>query len=67
MNNGVPFGEVRSSEDKRSLRDRPIVTVTVLLAQGLFGFVFLVSPDEHQGVAKEETAETLTHAAFCAG
>ena len=35
LNDDVLFGEVWSREDKLSLRDRSIVTVTALMAQGL--------------------------------
>ena len=35
LNDDVLFGEVWSREDKLSLRDRSLVTVTVLMAQGL--------------------------------
>lgn len=34
LNDDVLFGEVWSREDKLSLRDRSIVTVTALMAQG---------------------------------
>lgn len=35
LNDDVLFGEVWSREDKLSLRDRSLVTVTALMAQGL--------------------------------
>lgn len=35
LNDDVLFGQVWSREDKLSLRDRSIVTVVVLMAQGL--------------------------------
>ena len=35
LNDDVLFGEVWSREEKLSLRDRSIVTVTCLMAQGL--------------------------------
>lgn len=35
LNDDVLFGEIWSREDKLSLRDRSIVTVTALIAQGL--------------------------------
>ena len=35
LNDDVLFGEVWSRKDKLSLRDRSIVTVTALMAQGL--------------------------------
>jgi len=36
LNDDVLFGEVWSREDKLSLRDRCIVTVTVLMTKGIF-------------------------------
>ncbi len=69
LNDDVLFGEVWSREDKLSLRDRSIVTVTALMAQGLVDSSFqhhLMSAKKN-GVTKEEMAEILTHAAFYAG
>ena len=37
LNDDVLFGEVWSREEKLSLRDRSIVTVTALMAQGQIG------------------------------
>ena len=51
LNDDVLFGEVRSREDKLSLRDRSLVTVVALMAQGL----------------TDEIAEIVTHAAFYCG
>ena len=36
LNDDVLFGEVWSREDKMSLRDRSIATISALMAQGLF-------------------------------
>ena len=69
LNDDVLFGEVWSREEKLSLRDRSIVTVTALRAQGLVDSSFqdhLMSAKKN-GVTKEEMAEILTHAAFYAG
>ena len=41
LNDDVLFGQVWSREDKLSLRDRSIVTVTALMAQGLTDSSFL--------------------------
>ena len=38
LNDDVLFGEVWSREDKLSLRDRSIVTITVLMTKGIFDF-----------------------------
>ncbi len=45
LNDDVLFGQVWSREDKLSLRDRSIVTVVALMAQGTDGFVLSVPSD----------------------
>ena len=44
LNDDVLFGEVWSREDKLSLRDRSLVTVVALMAQGLVDSSFQLSP-----------------------
>ena len=63
------FGQVWSREDRLSLRDRSIVTVTALMAQGLSdsSFRYHLESAKKNGVTKEEIAEILTCAAFYAG
>ena len=36
LNDDVLFGEVWSREDKLSLRDRSMITISALMAQGLY-------------------------------
>ena len=36
LNDDVLFGEIWSREDKLSLRDRSMITISALMAQGLF-------------------------------
>lgn len=69
LNDDVLFGEVWSREQQLSLRDRSLVTVTALLAQGLTdsSFRFHLESAKKNGITKEEIAEVLTHAAFYAG
>ncbi len=69
LNDDVLFGEVWSREEQLSLRDRSIVTVTALLAQGLVdsSFQYHVLNAKNNGVTAEEMAEIITHAAFYAG
>ena len=69
LNDDVLFGEVWSREDKLSLRDRSLVTVTALMAQGLTdsSFRYHLESAKRNGVTREEIAEILTHAAFYAG
>ena len=69
LNDDVLFGEVWSREQQLSLRDRSLVTVTALMAQGLTdsSFRFHLESAKKNGITKEEIAEVLTHAAFYAG
>ena len=69
LNDDVLFGQVWSREDKLSLRDRSIVTVTALMAQGLVdsSFRYHLESAKKNGVTQEEIAEILTHAVFYAG
>ena len=66
LNDDVLFGQVWSREDKLSLRDRSIVTVVALMAQGLTdsSFQYHLTTAKNNGVTKTEIAEILTHAAF---
>ena len=69
LNDDVLFGEVWSREDKLSLRDRSLVTVTALMAQGLVdsSFQYHLATAKENGITKTQIAEILTHAAFYAG
>lgn len=69
LNDDVLFGEVWNREDKLSLRDRSLVTVVALMAQGLVdsSFQYHLMSAKNNGITKEEIAEILTHAAFYAG
>lgn len=69
LNDDVLFGEVWNREDKLSLRDRSLVTVTALMAQGLVdsSFRFHLMSAKNNGITRTEIAEVLTHAAFYAG
>ena len=69
LNDDVLFGEVWSREDMLSLRDRSMVTVVALMAQGLVdsSFRYHLETARRNGVSKTEIAEVLTHAAFYAG
>ena len=69
LNDDVLFGQVWSREEQLSLRDRSLVTVVALMAQGLTGESFryhLISAKKN-GITKEEMAEIITHAAFYCG
>lgn len=69
LNDDVLFGEVWSREDGLSLRDRSVVTVVALMAQGLTdsSFQYHLMSAKNNGVTRAVIAEILTHAAFYAG
>ena len=69
LNDDVLFGKVWSREDKLSARDRSVITVTALLAQGLCdsSFEHHLKTAKENGITKSEIAEILTHAAFYTG
>jgi len=58
LNDDVLFGEVWSSEDKLSLRDRSLITVVCLVAQGLIdsSFQYHLLSAKNNGITKEEIA-----------
>ena len=69
LNDDVLFGEVWSRENLLSLRDRSLVTVVALMAQGLVdsSFQYHLTTAKKNGITREEIAEVLTHAAFYVG
>ena len=69
LNDDVLFGEVWSRESELSLRDRSMVTVVALMAQGLvdFSFRFHLESTKKNGLTQTEIAEILTRAAFYTG
>ena len=69
LNDDVLFGKVWSREAELSPRDRSLVTVTALMAQGLVdsSFQYHLSTAKQHGISRSEIAEVLTHAAFYAG
>lgn len=69
LNDDVLFGEVWSREDKLSLRDRTIVTVTALMAKGITdnSIKYHINNAKNHGVSLTEMVEIITHAAFYVG
>ena len=69
LNDDVLFGEVWSRSDRLSLRDRSIVTVTALIAKGIFdnSLKYHLANARNNGVTAVEMAELITHLAFYAG
>lgn len=69
LNDDVLFGEVWSREEQLSLRDRSLVTIVALMAQGLTdeSFRYHLMTAKKNGITKDEIAEIVTHAAFYCG
>ena len=69
LNDDVLFGEVWSREEKLSLRDRSLVTIVSLMAQGLVdsSFQYHLMSAKNNGITREEIAEILAPAAFDEG
>ena len=69
LNDDILFGEVWSREKELSARDRSLITVTALLAQGLCdsSFGYHLKAAKENGITRSEIAEIITHAAFYAG
>ncbi len=69
LNDDILFGEVWNRTTALSLRDRSLVTVTTLMAQGLVdsSFQYHLQTAKNNGITRTEIAEILTHAAFYAG
>lgn len=68
LNDDVLFGEVWSREDKLSLRDRSMITISALMAQGLYPQLksHLILGKKH-GLTKVEVVEMITQLAFYCG
>ena len=69
LNDDVLFGEVWSREAELPARDRSLITVTALMAQGLTdsSFAYHLTAAKENGITRSEIAEILTHAAFYVG
>ena len=69
LNDDVLFGEVWSREEQLSLRDRSLVTVVALMAQGITdeSIRYHLISAKQNGITREEIAEIITHAAFYCG
>lgn len=68
LNDDVLFGEIWSREDKLSLRDRSMITISALMAQGLYSQLkshFILG--KKHGITKEEAVEIVTQLAFYSG
>ena len=68
LNDDILFGEVLSREDKLSLRDRSMITISALMAQGLYPQLkahFILG--KKHCISKEEAVEIVTQLAFYTG
>lgn len=56
-------------EDKLSLRERSIITMTALITKGIFdnSLKYHITNAKNNGVSAEEMLEIITHLAFYAG
>ena len=59
LNDDVLFGEVWSREEQLSLRDRSLVTIVALMAQGLIdeSFRYHLMTAKKNGITKDEIAD----------
>lgn len=69
LNDDVLFGEVWSRNDRLSLRDRSLVTLTALISQGLTdsSLAAHLNMARKNGITRSEISEIITHVAFYAG
>ncbi|ERT61690.1 MULTISPECIES: carboxymuconolactone decarboxylase family protein [Megasphaera] len=68
-NDDILFGEVWSRNDKLSLKERSIITVSSLISQGITdsSLKYHLLTAKVNGVTKEEMAEIITQLGFYAG
>ena len=69
LNDDVLFGEVWSREDKLSLRDRSLITISALIGSGILDgpLVNHIRMGKEHGITETEISEALTQLAFYAG
>lgn len=68
LNDDILFGEIWSRESELSLRDRSMITISALMAQGLFPQLksHFIMGKKH-GITKSEAIEIVTQLAFYSG
>lgn len=68
FNDDVLFGEVWSREEKLSLKERSMITIAALMAQGSYPQVKRhLEMGKENGVTKDEVIEIVTQLAFYTG
>ena len=68
-NDDILFGEVWSKNDVLPLKERSIVTISALIAQGITdsSLKYHIETAKKNGVTKDEMAEIITQLAFYSG
>ena len=68
-NDDILFGEVWSRNDKLSLHDRSIVTISALIGSGILdsSLKYHIQTARQNGVTKDEMVEIITQLGFYAG
>ena len=68
-NDDILFGEVWSRNDKLSLHDRSLVTISALVGAGVIdrSLKYHITTAKKNGVAKDEMVEMITQLGFYAG
>lgn len=69
INDDVLFGQIWSREQQLSMRDRSLITVAALMAQGITdqSLKSHLQNARNNGVSREQMAEVITHLAFYTG
>lgn len=69
LNDDILFGEIWSREDKLSLHDRSLITISTLISKGILdsSLKYHIQSAKNNGVSKQEIVEVITHIAFYAG
>jgi len=68
INDDVLFGEVWSREEKLGLKERSMITISALMAQGLYPQLKShIIIGKKNGITKEEIIEIVTQLAFYCG
>ena len=69
LNDDVLFGQIWSREDKLSLRDRSLITISALMAMGITdnSIQYHIQSAKDNGITKEEIVEVVTQLGFYTG
>ena len=66
LNDDVLFGQVWSRDKQLSLKSRSMITITILMAKGIFdnSLKSHIAMGRANGITKEEMVELVTHDKF---